>query len=86
MIEITKTVILAVMELQKYYDQLDVDEREAYASRIPTSADNLRIHWIPRRKIPRKPTLRAMAHASLGCVSYEEVVAHFYFCDEDEAA
>ena len=71
--------IFRQMKLLDYYNSLDESAQFDFADRIPTSKDNLHIHWIGRRRIPRKKTFSAIANATDGLVSYREVVEHFYF-------
>jgi hypothetical protein len=77
------------MELKIYYNSLDTAERKAYAARAKTDPEYIRIHLIPRSgcpdRMPRKELLRALAEASNGSVSFEEVLKHFFECKEEVA-
>lgn len=53
-------------------------DREAYAARAGTSVAYIDIHLIPRRKTPRRETMRALAEASGGTLSYGDIVDYFY--------
>lgn len=66
------------MTFKTYFRSLDSDAREAYAARVPTSVAYIDIHLIPRRKIPRPATMRALAAASGGALSYGDIVDYFY--------
>lgn len=65
------------MNFADFYRQLSRDERKEFADRAATSPEYIEIHLLPRRKTPRKATMLALAEASKGGVSYEDVVKYF---------
>lgn len=69
------------MTLTKFYYSLDKPLKLAYAGAVNTTVDYIRIHLIPKNKLPdRTPgmdKLVALAKHSGGKVSVNEVIAHF---------
>lgn len=67
------------MELKTYFKSLENEaDIQAYAERCGTSANYLKIHTIPVRKIPKKPFMVKLSEGSEGKVSVDEVLNHFY--------
>ncbi len=67
------------MRWDKYYRGLDRDQREAFAERVGTTTKYIEIHYLAktrRRKTPRD--MEALAGASEGTCSLEDVLAYFY--------
>lgn len=65
------------MDFADFYKNLSREDRKGFASRASTSPEYIEIHLLPRRKTPRKATMEALAEASEGVVSYEDVVRYF---------
>jgi hypothetical protein len=65
------------MDFADFYKQLSREERKQFADRARTSPEYIEIHLLPRRKMPRRSTMLALASASQGEVSYEDVVRYF---------
>jgi hypothetical protein len=65
------------MDFADFYKQLDREDRKRFAERANTSCEYIEIHLLPRRKTPRRDTMRALSDASDGAVSYEDVVRYF---------
>lgn len=74
------------MNFKTYYRGLEQDDREAFADRAETSTNYIDIHLIPRHKIPRKESMKMLAKASEGAVSYLEIVDYFYNDDDQNKA
>lgn len=69
------------MRFADYYRSLKGVERDKYAARAGTTRQYIEIHLLAksaRRKTPRKETMVALAGASNGAVTLEEVIAHFF--------
>lgn len=68
------------MNYRSYFVALNADQREAYARRAGTSSAYIQIHLMatPPRKIPRPELLRALADATEGACSFQDMLAHFY--------
>lgn len=66
---------------EQYYRSMSQEDRAAYAERAGTSKEYIEIHLIPRRKVPKKQTMRALSDASEGAVTFEDVVSYFFFND-----
>jgi len=66
------------MKLRDYWKSLNSNEKHAYAERIGVSEGYLRVHLIPARKTPRENILYGLSRESLGNVSHEEVLHHFF--------
>lgn len=75
------------MKYRDYFQGLNPRQRDAYARRAATSVGYIQTHLMstPPRKVPRRELLRALASATQGRCSLEEVLAHFY-SDEEAAA
>lgn len=69
-----------------FFNSMYLEEREAYAKRAGTSEAYIRIHLVPRRKIPRKQMIENLARASDGRLSCSDIVKHFYPIDLCDAA
>lgn len=65
------------MDFAEFYRNLDRAQRIQFAARASTSPEYIEIHLLPRRKAPRRDTMAALASASQGAVSFEDVVRYF---------
>ena len=74
------------MNYKTYFRNLDESAREAHAKKAGTTADYINIHLIPKRKIPRKELMQALADASGGQCSYRDLIDYFYLDEEEVAA
>jgi len=73
------------MDLREYYLGLTAEEREAYAKRAGTTVAYMpQIINVRPFKTPKPRLMRALATASEGAVSLDEVLRHFYGTDEDD--
>ena len=66
------------MDFADFYRALSREERKQFADRAATSPEYIEIHLLPRKKNPRKETMKSLAEASEGAVSYEDVVRYFF--------
>lgn len=69
------------MNYREYFRSLDSANRARHAERAGTSVAYINIHLIPRRKIPRRKTMQALADATDGTCSYSDIVDYFYSAD-----
>lgn len=77
------------MNYQKYFQSLNKDSQDVYASRALTTGAYLRTHiFVPkiRRKIPRPDLIERLAEASNGNVSMDDVLSFLYKTEIDKAA
>lgn len=65
------------MDFADFYRALDRENRKQFADRADTSPEYIEIHLLPRRKTPRKNTMQALADASEGVLSLEDLVRYF---------
>jgi hypothetical protein len=67
-------------KFRKFFLGLSLQEQDAYAKRAGTTVNYIRTHlvYVPPRKTPRPPLLRALAYASSGRLSLDDVLEHFY--------
>lgn len=65
------------MDFAEFYRTLSREDRKQFADRADTSPEYIEIHLLPRRKTPRKDKMIALAAASEGKVTYEDVVRYF---------
>lgn len=67
------------MDFRDFYLNLKHEERAEYAKRAATSPNYIQCHLIgkPPRKIPRLSAIKALADATEGACSINEVVGHF---------
>lgn len=65
------------MNFRDWYRALDREARKAFADRADTSPEYIEIHLLPRRKTPRRDTMQALADASDGALSFEDMVNYF---------
>lgn len=73
------------MNLKPYFRGLSETERKAFAKRAGTSVNYINVRLIPKNRTPRKKLMRGLADASLGAVSYPEVLNRFYDDPEESA-
>lgn len=66
------------MKFSDYYRQLSSEEREQFAERAKTSTKYIEIHLLTVRKVARKDMMKALAAASQGHCSEQEILQHFY--------
>ena len=64
-----------------FYRSMNREERQAFAKRADTSTAYIEIHLLPRRKMPKKETMQALAGASNGALSFEDLVNYFLLHD-----
>ena len=69
------------MNINTYYKSLSQENRKQFAERAKTSPEYIEIHLLPRRKTPRKKTMEALADASDGACTYQEMVTYFLLPD-----
>lgn len=65
------------MDFADFYRSLSREDRKQFADRADTSPEYIEIHLLPRRKTPRQDKMKALADASNGAVSYEDIVRYF---------
>lgn len=66
------------MSWERYYRQLNKQQRAEYAARAGTSCLYIEIHLMRRKKVPRRDLMERLAEATQGVCSVTDVVAHFY--------
>lgn len=69
------------MKFETYYRSLRGKERDKYASRAGTTRNYIENHLLVpshRRKTPRRDTMVALAGASNGECTLEDVIAYFF--------
>lgn len=66
------------MDWKAWYRSLTGPERDAYAERAGTKRAYIETKLIFKTSIPRPELLRRLAYASLGRVSYDDMIRHFY--------
>lgn len=64
-----------------YYRSMSREDRQAFAGRAGTSTAYIEIHLLPRRKMPKKETMLALAKASNGGLAFEDLVNYFLLHD-----
>lgn len=72
---------IPTMNFGTWYRSLTREEREQFALRASTSREYIEIHLLPRRKNPRKDTMERLAKASLGEITFHQVVEYFLMSD-----
>lgn len=60
-----------------WYRGLTSEEKSAFADRAKVSRAYIETHLVYRRRTPRPETMRRLAAASLGRLSYTDVVRFF---------
>ena len=66
------------MDWKNWYRGLNRAEREAYAQRAGTTTKYIEIHLMQRHRCPRPDLMARLADATLGRVSYEDLVMFFF--------
>jgi len=54
------------------------EEKREFARRADLSQQYIEVHLVYRRRVPRQETMRKLAEASLGRLSYEDIVSFFF--------
>lgn len=66
------------MTFKEFWDQLTDEQKEAYAAQAGTTANYIRQHLVPARRVPRREFMARMVEATEGQVSQREMLDHFY--------
>lgn len=66
-----------MQDFKLWYRSLTPQEKDAFAKRAGTSRAYIEGHLFARRRVPRRETMEALSTASLGRVSYEDIVRFF---------
>lgn len=72
-------------DFKTWYRSMTPEEKREFARRAGLSQQYIEVHLVYRRRVPRQDTMRRLAEASLGRLSYEDVVG-FFFLTERPAA
>jgi len=64
-------------DFKTWYRSLTPGEKDEFARRAGTSRAYIEGHLFARRRIPRRETMEALAKASLGRLTYEDIVRFF---------
>ena len=64
-------------DFKTWYRSLTSQEKDAFAVRAGTSRKYIEVTLVFRRRTPKPKTMRRLADASLGRLSYEDIVRFF---------
>jgi len=60
-------------DFKTWFRSITPEEKREYARRAGLSQQYIEVHLVYRRRVPRQDTMRRLAEASLGRLSYEDV-------------
>ena len=66
------------MKFKTFYTHKNKAERKQYADDAKTTPGYIENHLLPRRKIPRKPSMERLVLASNGKLTVKDMLNHFY--------
>lgn len=71
-------------DFKQWYRSLNAQERQAYADRAGVSRKYIEVSLVFRRRTPKPETMRNLADATLGRLTYEDIV-RFFLLDKEVA-
>lgn len=74
-----------MLDFKTWYRSMTPAEKREYARRAGLSQQYIEVHLVYRRRVPRPDTMRRLAEASLGRLSYEDVVGFFLLSERPAA-
>jgi hypothetical protein len=74
-----------MLDFKTWYRSMTAEEKQEFARRAGLSQQYIQVHLVYRRRIPRPDTMRKLAEASLGRLSYEDIVSFFLLSERPAA-